>query len=180
MKFKCDKGNKSYYYEFFYITSFYKRFINNIKLRAKNLMNLYLTTLIMSIVVVVLIVINIALDNYDYFDIVILSIFSYFIFAYSIYILRLKRNLNIYMNDRCSNTIEINENGIKKINDRDEILIKWDNIIYVMISKYSITFLPKEMPSILLGIPIEYKDKVIKGLEKYNKKDLLLDNSGLY
>lgn len=179
MKFKCEKGSKDYYNEFMFVTTNYKKILNSPKMKVKNLINQYILVLVLSLLLVAFITYNIIIDNYSYVDVAILSIFSFIIFLYGIMVLRLKNNIKLYLNSGSTNIV-IDELGVKKSSDRDDILLKWDNITYVIINKNSICFIPKKLPSFMLGIPIEYKDKIIKGLEKYDKMSILIDNSGMY
>ena len=180
MKFKCEKGSKDYYNEFVFVSTNYKKILNSPKMKVKNIVNQYILVLILSLVVLSFITYNIIIDNYSYFDVVILTIFSCIILLYGLMLLKIKNNIKLYLNSKGSTTIIIDEDGIKKSCDRDDILLKWCNVAYVIINKYSICFIPKELPSFLLGIPIEYKDKIVKGIEKYDKTSILIDNSGMY
>ena len=53
----------------------------------------------------------------------------------------------------------------------------WDSIEYIIINKYSICIFPKNFAHFAIFISINSKDEVYKALKKYNKLNLLIDNS---
>ena len=180
MKFKCEKGSKNYYYEFLYVNTYYNKFMNNKKLRAKNMMNHFISILLLSIVFCSLFIVNICFDSVDIFDYIFLGFFGSYILLISLTMLRYRKGCKLYLNNKTENTIIIDEEGITSSSNKYDLLIKWDNISFILVNKYSICLMPKTLPNINLSIPVEYKDKIIKGLQKYNKEELLLDNSLLY
>lgn len=57
---------------------------------------------------------------------------------------------------------------------------KWEDILYIIINKNTICYLPKENATDLICTSINEKDKILKDIDKYNRKDLLIDNTELY
>ena len=53
--------------------------------------------------------------------------------------------------------------------------IGWKDIKYILINKYSISFIPRDKNNILLSISTEYKDKVIDAINKYNYSNLVIE-----
>ncbi len=74
--------------------------------------------------------------------------------------------------------ITIDETGIEN-KEENEISSKlyWDAIEYIIINKYSICILPKNFAHFAIYIEINAKNNVYKALKKFNKLDLLIDNS---
>ena len=54
----------------------------------------------------------------------------------------------------------------------------WENIKYILISNYCISFVPisRDMSRFIITIPIDYKEECFRLLEKYNKMDLVINN----
>ena len=53
----------------------------------------------------------------------------------------------------------------------------WDNIEWIIINKHTISFLPKSFAHFIITININHKDKVYQALKKYQKLNILQDNS---
>lgn len=68
----------------------------------------------------------------------------------------------------------------KKNNDSRKITILWDSIQYVLVNKHSIYFFPKTKETSSFACSIDNKDKIIKMLDKFDKNDLIVDNTSLY
>lgn len=56
--------------------------------------------------------------------------------------------------------------------------IPWDSIQYVLFNKHSIFFFSKTKDTSRFACSIDNKDKIIKMLDKFDKNDLIVDNTG--
>lgn len=62
-----------------------------------------------------------------------------------------------------------------------ETCVVWNSIKYIVVNKYSISFFQNNTTvGPILGFSVKYIDEVLKILDKYNFKDLLIDNRELY
>lgn len=77
----------------------------------------------------------------------------------------LKKSLKLKKSTK-KNTLTINEEGIKDDTNNICISSKWKNINSVVIGKYSICILTEA--TIYYVFPISIKDKLLKGITKYN------------
>ena len=50
----------------------------------------------------------------------------------------------------------------------------WDDVNYIIIGKFTVSFIPKEETNRIITTRIEYKDKILKMLKKYKKEQLLV------
>ena len=74
--------------------------------------------------------------------------------------------------------ITIDETGIEnKEENETSSKLYWDAIEYIIINKYSICILPQNFAHFAIYIEINAKNNVYKALKKFNKLDLLIDNS---
>ena len=77
--------------------------------------------------------------------------------------------------------ITIDETGIEnKEENQTSSKLYWDAIEYIIINKYSICVLPKNFAHFAIYIEIHAKNNVYKTLKKFNKLNLLIDNSDKY
>lgn len=76
--------------------------------------------------------------------------------------------------------MDINEKYIELISNEKNIKVNFDEIERIVINRYSICFLPKQITSPMVSISTDYKNEVINELEKINHKSLVTDNSELY
>ena len=111
------------------------------------------------------------------FLIIIILLFELFLIAY--FFMRL--HLKISSKEHIDSFIDVDEDKIvyssKKNNCLTLITIYWDNIEYVLINKRSIFFLTKTKELSCFSCSIDYKDKIIKMIDKYDKCDLVVDNT---
>ena len=84
------------------------------------------------------------------------------------------------MTSRGETTFEITKKEVKVEKETQKLQLNWDSIQYIIINKYSITFLPKDETIIMIGISTEYKDEVLEEIKKLNKEELLIDNTEKY
>ena len=67
--------------------------------------------------------------------------------------------------------------GIHREENQVSSKLFWDAIEYIIINKHSICCLPKNFAHFAIFIEISAKDKVYEALKKYDKLNLLIDNS---
>lgn len=177
MKLAFEKrGTKEYYNEILYVAKNYKKIVNNPHKRLRNLSNQYLLLLIP--LIIVYIIYPIFSQNELLFGlglaIVTLCLAMYF---------RVRKAVNFYLNDKGKKSIEINKESVIYADDTKTYYLKWDNISYITVNKCSICFIPhisENTLPIIITVPIEYKSDILNAIDKYDKNQLIIDNSSLY
>ena len=180
MKFEFkERESREFYDEILFIAAHYNKLINYRNKRINKLSNYMIKNIIISIILLVLV-------GYYY-----LKTKSKFEFAmiimlvalllYSIYYLFvIRRRINEFVNHKGKETITINGKLIEFKDENNSFKVDWDQIAFILISKYSICFIPKTRQSAMITFGVQNKDKLIKALNKYNKENLLVDNSSRY
>ena len=95
--------------------------------------------------------------------------------------LYVKKYIKTYSESKTNSELDINEKEVILHNKviKQETTINWEDIDKILVSKYCIVFMQKikkTAPYVAITVPREVESKVIKGLDKYNKKDLLIYN----
>jgi len=169
-----ERGSKEYYDEYLYILTKYKKLINNPHIKITKLTNesfrLCLLSIIMTILMFIIFIINTDNKVFLYLGIffillIILSVIYYYIITTNINKLRSNKGLI---------TIEFNKDKIQYITKDKQLDILWDDIKYIIINKYTITFIPYEINKTILSINITYKEELFKILKKLKKEDLIV------
>lgn len=167
-----EKENKKFFDEFYYIAlncgSFRKRPTKKARSATQYLVFLAILFFVSSIALMFVP------------ELELISFMLFIIFFYLVIILIIiKRHTKITLNE--SVYIKIDEDGIEDIyENKISTKLYWDYIEHIIINKYSICVVPKSSYSILIGTDISNKDDMIKALKKYNKIDLLIDNTEIY
>ena len=165
-----EEGNKKYYEEIMYISSNYYIFKKRPKTKTHSLVKVFLLYIILFLLIFIF---CLFIPN-----LYILSVIAFIILVIYIYLLvETKYKLREFMKHNNS-IITIDETGIEN-KEENEISSKlyWDAIEYIIINKYSICILPKNFAHFAIYIEINAKNNVYKALKKFNKLDLLIDNS---
>lgn len=166
----CEANNNKFHEEILYIASNYYIFKKRPNTKPRSLITVFKVYITLSLLLLILFLFIPDFEEVSavFFTLLIISIYLYFETKY-----RLKEKLKYG-----DSTIDIDEEGIKHIaSDKTTIKMTWDAIEYILINKYSICVLPKNFSSILIGIEKQSQEKVIKALKKYQKLDLIIDNS---
>ena len=168
-----EKGNKKYYEEIMYISSNYYIFKKRPKTKAHSLVKVFIFYIILfSLIFLSCLFIP---------NLYILSVIAFIILIIYIYLLvETKYKLREFMKHNNS-IITIDETGIEnKEENETSSKLYWDAIEYIIVNKYSISVLPKNFAHFAIFIEISSKEEILKALEKYNKTNLLIDNSNKY
>ncbi len=180
MKIEVNKrGTKEYYDEFLYILSNIRKIKKRPQKKVHNLtivLKAYGIFLLVSIILLIIL-------YYKSFDII--FIFSSgmltLLLIYTIfYLCFVTKRINHFQERKTKIVINLTKEGITFIDDTKNIKIKWSEIDIILVNKYSISFIPKDISNIFISISTEYKDLVLKGTNKYNYNSLIIDNSNLY
>ena len=173
------RGPKEYYDEFLYVLYSFKKFLKNPKTKANSFTKSMTFNIMLGAIGLVLMIVSYLVFKDTIFMIFIMT----FVFILVIYILiymQGKKRLNQMMSDEQEKIIKIDEEGVT-YKDADKLFqLSWNKIKYILINKYSISFLPSTADMIMVSISNEYLDDILKAIEEVNKKDLIVDNRSLY
>lgn len=174
-----ERGLKEYYDEFLYVASKYKSFLKNpIRKAYSSVKMLYFSIAYIFLAIFLITYFYIMDKNYLYvFFLGILLILLLFSIFYTIFV---KKRIKAFMSEKGTKYISFDEHKVEYQDNDKKVKIDYNDIAYIIINKYSICFLPKKSSKILISISTDYKEKVIECLIKYDKINLLVDNSTLY
>ena len=174
-----EVGKKEYYDEFLYIFSKYKKFKKNPRRKAYQFTKYLLVYNIICFLTMLIFVLFYIYYN-DPFFLFLTGMLTVTLMIAIIYQVIYTKRINMFLNNKGVKTVDINEDGIEYIDDDKNIRVKWEDVKYVIISKYSICILPKTIMQGFTSISVKYKKELIECLNKYKKENLLVDNSSFY
>ena len=174
-----DNDKKEYYDEVLYVSSHYKRFLNNPTRKAKGeAQNTIVWTIITTVILIVFLIMYFTTKSMN--NLYIAGLYM-LILAYALYYLSLvNKRIDLMMNSDLKKSVEINNQYVEYEDGKQSLKINWDEIAYVMIQKYSICFIPKSPTSLFVTISRLYQDQVLKAVEQAGKSSLVIDNSKAY
>ncbi|MCM1052789.1 MAG: hypothetical protein NC483_02260 [Ruminococcus sp.] len=180
MKIEVERrGTKNYYDEFLYVVSHTKKLkINPHKKVRKLTTSLKYYGLFVLLCIILFIIFY--LYSYDVIFIFLSGMLSLLLIYTIFYFSFVTKRIKLFQKQNDKKIISINEYGIEYIDDSKNIRINWEEIAIIIINKYSICFLPKDTANAFISISVDYKDLVIKGINKYKRESLITDNGNLY
>ncbi len=188
-----NKDLKNYYNECLFILLNYNKIKNNPHTKVRSLSKIiFIKETLLTLIIIALIV---AYYITKYIPCLIIAFFTLIVLGQNVYTYilvkkRIKSEIITKVDKKIESKVQPKKNEIvqtKETKDSNnkklkvvESTTKWDDILYIIINKYSICYLPKKDASKLICTPIGDQEKVLKDVEKYNRRDLLIDNSELY
>lgn len=94
-----------------------------------------------------------------------------------IYYIMILNNISKLKNRDISRKLILENDHIEFIVGDEEYRLEKSDIQYVLINRYSISFIPKTKTNNIFFADIKYKSQI---LENFNEKSLIVDNSDLY
>lgn len=174
-----EKGTKDYYNEFLYMAYNYKSFRNNPFKKTHNIS--FIVFIYIAILAICTICFyqfyKITLDNQFLVEAGMLIVLEMVLIV--IYII-IQMQINNFMNISGDRKIKISQKGLEYVDDIQNLRISWDDIKNIIINQYSITVVPNSKNRAFMAISKTYKEEFIKGLEKFDKTSLLVDNGSHY
>ena len=173
------KPTKEFFDEYQSLRLKYKRLIKNPKKKLKSAVNTTITyTAILTILSIFYIVFSYYTnDRFLMFWSVLLVVFTCFYIIFTALLLKTRKK---FLSDYTKRIITIDENGISLNSDKQNVLIKWESIKYIVINKYTVGVLPDNVGNLMLALSTDYKEDILKGVAEYSHSDLIIDNSDLY
>ena len=94
-----------------------------------------------------------------------------------IYNVLIRRRISKFKNRGFVRKLVIEDDYVELTVGKEKSRLEMSEIQYVLINKYSISFIPNKANSTLLSIGISYREEV---LNNFSHKELIVDNSNLY
>ncbi|WP_458406247.1 hypothetical protein [Methanobrevibacter sp.] len=178
MEIGIDKiGSKEYYGEVLSVMSNYAKLVKNPNQKIRPLTaQAIILTVISLVFLVIFTILYIQDQSYALYFYVVLIFAVAFILGIIYYILINRRisNLKNISGDRKL----IIEDDFVEMNVGDEkTRLEISQIKYVIINKYSISFLPQNNSLKLIAVSVDYKEEILKAIKD---KNIVVDNSNLY
>lgn len=177
---KKDETDKKFYDEMLFISSKYKEICKNPHLKTHSMTKIYAVYMIIFLLGLSLLT-YLYLKYKNIFELVSLLFFglmSVVAFFYMFIGFRYLRSETKSNDDR---KLEINKNGVKLNRGSNfEYKIAWKDVKFVLISRYSIAFIPVNRSFLIIGVNKVNKNDIIKAIKEEKKSSLVIDNSDLY
>ena len=178
---KISSNKKEYYDEMLQAASKCKSIEKYPHRKIGRLSKTWNTLLIAALILIAWQILLLVIFKPDSFDFVIFGIDIMLLLVIIVMLINTNQKLKFYLsNEGSGDMLTSNKDGIEFKDSNKTFVLKWDNIKYVIAYKYSICFMPVELPGLVAAIPVENKDIIIKVLEKHKKTDLFIDNTELY
>lgn len=177
IEIKKIKNKKKYLDESFSVSRHYKQLVNNPQKKIVPYIRerIYITIGITVYVIAMILI----FDNGPIFNSFIIGFMTLTLFVYIRNIVLTYKYISTRSKKESNATLSINEDKIVFTNNNDHITYEclWNNVKYILISKYCISFIPinNEVVGFLISIPIDYKNDCFKLFNEYKKIDLIIE-----
>ncbi len=176
MKFEVKKrGTKEFYDEMLYVISYYKKFIKKPKRKAYQYTKYLLMYITLSIIMCGAFIYLYFLDK-DWYSLVMIGAFLIVLFLSIIIYVSAKKRIKMYMEDMSDKSIEITEEAICYNSETLNMKIKKEEISVIVINKYSICILPKEITTYAISISKDYLNEFLSGANENGYEKLIANN----
>lgn len=180
MKLTIEKrGPRQYYEEFFFILANFRKFRRKPNSKAQ-VFSAYMKKNYVLMVLGILVLVLYSLIGKDKLYLALIFLYIALLFYTIYYHHSANKLIDSYYEDSTVKTIEINSEGVSYSDPSKSVTLNWDKIVYVLINKYSICFLPENASLIVITVSIEYLDEILQGIKEAGKEALIVDNRGLY
>ena len=176
MKFEVkERGPKEFYDEMLYVVTYYKKFVKNPKTKAWQYTKFLYLFMGVSLAMCGAFIVLHVLDK-EWYSSAMIGAFLLMFFLFLFLFVRVKKTIKIYMDDKSVKTIEINEEAISYASDTMNLKMNKEDIGTIVINKYSICILPKEMNKYVISIYKDYLDDFLKGANENGYEKMIVNN----
>ena len=169
-----ERGTKSYYDEFIYIAYFVKKFMKRPWSRTHRMTHYLITSIFVVILALFLELYFYKIYN-DGFMLFVVGVLTLLLLYHIIYLFMVIKRIGFYKSDNKDVTFSLEKDGVLYESEDLNINLKWENIKYVIVGKYSIVFIPVSIKYAIISISVDYKNEFVEGLKKYKKENLLIE-----
>ena len=167
----------AYYNEVLAIVSNYKKLVDNPRQKIKGLNRQAITLTVISVAFLVVFSVLYLQNRSNTLYLIVVAIFAVAFVLGIIYNVLIRRRISKFKNRGSDRKLVIEEDYVELTVGNEKSRLEMSEIQYVLINKYSISFIPNKPNSTLIAIGIRYKEDV---LNNFSHKELIVDNSSLY
>ena len=167
----------AYYNEVLAIVSNYKKLVKNPRQKIKGVNRQAITLTVISVAFLVVFSFLYLQNRSNTLYLIVVAIFAIAFVLGIIYNVLIRRRISKFKNRGSDRKLVIEEDYVELTVGNEKSRLEMSEIQYVLINKYSISFIPNKANSTLIAIGISYRDDV---LNNFARKELIVDNSSLY
>jgi len=167
----------AYYNEVLAIVSNYKKLVENPRQKIKGLNRQAITLTVISVAFLVVFSFLYLQNRSNTLYLIVVAIFAVAFVLGIIYNVLIRRRISKFRNKGSDRKLVIEEDYVELTVGNEKSRLEMSEIQYVLINKYSISFIPNKPNSTLIAIGIRYREDV---LNNFSHKELIVDNSSLY
>ena len=167
----------AYYNEVLAIVSNYKKLVDNPRQKIKGLNRQAITLTVISVAFLVVFSFLYLQNRSNTLYLIVVAIFAVAFVLGIIYNVLIRRRISKFKNRGSDRKLVIEDDYVELTVGNEKSRLGMSEIQYVLINKYSISFIPNKTNSTLIAIGIRYKEDV---LNNFSHKELIVDNSSLY
>ena len=167
----------AYYNEVLAIVSNYKKLVDNPRQKIKGLNRQAITLTVISVAFLVVFSVLYLQNRSNTLYLIVVAIFAVAFVLGIIYNVLIRRRISKLKNRGSDRKLVIEEDYVELTVGNEKSRLEMSEIQYVLINKYSISFIPNKANSTLIAIGISYREDV---LNNFARKELIVDNSSLY
>ena len=167
----------AYYNEVLAIVSNYKKLVDNPRQKIKGLNRQAITLTVISVAFLVVFSVLYLQNRSNTLYLIVVAIFAVAFVLGIIYNVLIRRRISKFRNNVSHRKLVIEEDYVELTVGNEKSRLGMSEIQYVLINKYSISFIPNKANSTLIAIGIRYRGDV---LNNFSHKELIVDNSSLY
>ena len=167
----------AYYNEVLAIVSNYKKLVKNPRQKIKGVNRQAITLTVISVAFLVVFSFLYLQNRSNTLYLIVVAIFAIAFVLGIIYNVLIRRRISKLKNRGSDRKLVIEEDYVELTVGNEKSRLEMSEIQYVLINKYSISFIPNKPNSTLIAIGISYREDV---LNNFSHKELIVDNSSLY
>ena len=167
----------AYYNEVLAIVSNYKKLVKNPRQKIKGVNRQAITLTVISVAFLVVFSFLYLQNRSNTLYLIVVAIFAIAFVLGIIYNVLIRKRISKLKNKSSDRKLVIEDDYVELTVGNEKSRLEMSEIQYVLINKYSISFIPNKANSTLIAIGISYRDDV---LNNFARKELIVDNSSLY
>ena len=167
----------AYYNEVLAIVSNYKKLVKNPRQKIKGVNRQAITLTVIAVAFLVVFSFLYLQNRSNTLYLIVVAIFAIAFVLGIIYNVLIRRRISKLKNRGSDRKLVIEEDYVELTVGNEKSRLEMSEIQYVLINKYSISFIPNKANSTLIAIGISYREDV---LNNFARKELIVDNSSLY
>ena len=167
----------AYYNEVLAVVSDYKKLVKNPRQKIKGLNRQAVTLTVIAVAFLVVFSVLYLQNRSNSIYLIVVVIFAIAFVLGIIYNVLIRRRISKLKNRGSVRKLVIEDDYVELTVGNEKSRLEMSEIQYVLINKYSISFIPNKANSTLISIGISYREEV---LNNFSHKELIVDNSNLY